>query len=221
MKLYLKNIGYIIFHRLFFRVKEYNKESLENKSFILCPNHTSDYDGPIFWSSMDNISIMAKKECFKNKIVGNFLTKINVVSVDRDSKQGNEVRQAIKYLKEGKKDKKVYMLFPQGTISDINKNTINRIKPGAFYIANLSKLPIVPVFIEQPRPFRRVRIVYGNKIEIDIRNENGVVDKEKLTEFRELWRKEILRLQQEAEVLEKRPVRKLKLSLKHANNNNG
>ena len=216
----LKGLGKIIFHKLFFRVKEYNKENIQGKTFILCPNHTSDVDGPVFWTSMDNITIMAKKECFKNKVFGNFLTSINVVSIDRDKNSGNEIRQAIKYLTDSEGEK-VYMLFPQGTISDINYNTINRVKSGAFYIADATRIPIVPTFIEQPRFLKKSRIVYGNPIEVSIRNEKGIIDKEKLLELRTFWLEEVLRLQKQAEEIENRPVRKLKLNYKHANNNNG
>lgn len=219
-ELKLKGLGKLVFHKLFFRVKEYNKENLNGKTFILCPNHTSDVDGPVFWSAMDSITIMAKKECFKNKILGDFLTSINVVSIDRNNTSGNEVRQAIKYLTDAEEGK-VYMLFPQGTISDINHNTINRVKSGAFYIADATKIPIIPTFIEQPRFLRKSRIVYGNPVEVNIRNEKGTIDKEKLLELREFWMSEVLRLQKEAEELENRPIRKLKLSYKHANNNNG
>ena len=215
----LKKFGNFVFHKSLCRYKEYNKDKLKNKNYILCPNHTSDLDGPVFWSSIENISIMAKKECFQNKIMANFFEKINVVSVDREKKNGSEMRQAIRYLEESKENNRIYMLFPQGTISDINKNTIKRIKPGAFYIADAAKVPIVPVFIEQPRVFKKSRIVYGNEIEVNIRDEKNKIDKEKLLNIRNLWKEEVLRLQQEAIDREKRPIRKIKLKEKHRNNN--
>jgi len=202
------------------RIKEYNKEKLEDKSYILCPNHTSDFDGPILWSSNENIRIMAKKELFQNKFMAKFLTKMDIVSVDRSKHSGRELMQAIKYLKSGD-ESKVFMLFPQGTISDINKNALARIKEGAFVISALSKTPIIPVFIEQPRVFRRSRIVYGNQLSFDVLDENGKIDRDKIQTARLLWQQEIFRLQQEAIELENRPIRKIKLNKKHANNNQG
>jgi 1-acyl-sn-glycerol-3-phosphate acyltransferase len=217
----LRRFGYVLLHRILFRINEYNKKDLTNKTYLLCPNHTSDFDGPVLWTSNENIRIMAKKECFKNPIMGAFFRKINIVSVDRSKHSGTEIKEAVRYLEE-KDNSKIFMMFPQGTISDINKNALSRIKPGAFFIAALSKTPIIPVFIEQPRILRRSRIMYGNEINIsdaDVYTDKGTVDKEKLIKFRELWQQEILRLQEEATRVEDRPIRKIKLNEKHRNAN--
>ena len=60
-----KKFGKFIIGNLY-RVKEYNKPDLSNGSYILCPNHVSDADGPVMWTHNDNIRILAKKECFQN-----------------------------------------------------------------------------------------------------------------------------------------------------------
>lgn len=218
MKNNLKKFGYLMFRYILLRIKEYNKKYLGKQSYILCPNHTSDLDGPVLWSMNDNIRIMAKKECFKNKLLGSFLTKIDVVKVDRQANNGAEMMQAVKYLQG---DEKIFMMFPQGTISDINKNAITRIKNGAFVISSLAKVPIVPVFIEQPRFFRKSRIVYGDSFLPDILNEYGKIDRDKLLDARVFWQQQVLKLQQQAIELESRPIRKIKLNKKHANNNLG
>lgn len=218
MKKHLKKIGYVMFHELLMRIKEYNKKDLNGTSYILCPNHTSDLDGPVLWTSNQNIRIMAKKECFKSKIFGAFLTKIDVVSVDRQHHSGSEIIQAVKYLKD---DDKVFMMFPQGTISDINKNALSRIKNGAFVIAAMAHKPIVPVFMEQPCFFKKSRIVYGEPYHPNILDEHGRIDRSKLEEARAYWQQEIFKLQQQAIELEHRPIRKIKLNHKHANNNLG
>ncbi|MDD2435667.1 MAG: lysophospholipid acyltransferase family protein [Bacilli bacterium] len=220
MKSNLKKLGYAIFHKTFIRIKEYNKEALKEKTYIMCPNHTSDLDGPVLWSSNENMKIMAKKECFKNKLMAKFLTSINVMSVDRDKHGSSEIKEAIRYLTDDEENK-VFMLFPQGTISDINKNALARIKNGAFFISAMSNTPMVPVFIEQPRLFRRSRIVYGEEYIPDILNEKRKIDREKLEDAKAYWQQEIFRLQQQAVELENRPIRKIKLNKKHANNNFG
>ena len=43
----------------------------------------------------------------------------DIVKVDRDAHNGVELLAAIDYFKDGKN--KLFMLFPQGTISDLNK----------------------------------------------------------------------------------------------------
>jgi len=215
----IKKIGRFLFGKVLYRVVEYNKLDLSDKNYIIAPNHVSDADGPIIWTHNNNIRIMAKKECFKNKLFGKFLTKLDVVPVDRDKKNGAEIREAIRYL--SKDEKHLFMLFPQGTISDINKNTLARIKHGAFYLSAATDTPIVPVFIEQPRLFRKSRIVYGDEFIVkDVHNEKGQVDKEKLLPYRKVWQDRILELQAIAEVKENRKVRKLKLKKQHRNNNN-
>jgi len=216
VKIMLKKVGNFIFYKSLFRFREYNKPDLSKGKYILCPNHTSDFDGPVFWSAHENVRIMAKKECFSNPILGSFLTSVNVVPVDRQTNPMKALKEATKYL--ASDGDKVFLMFPQGTISDINKNKLSRIKPGAFFIAEHSQAQIIPVFIEQPRVFRRGRIVYGKSFTVEKEKEKHNFEG-RYAKYRQLWQDEILRLQQEAEELEERPVRVLKLKPKHRNNN--
>lgn len=214
----LKKIGHFIIGKLIYRVVEYDKEDLSNGSYILCPNHVSDADGPVMWVHNDNIRILAKKECFEHKLFAWFLNKLNVVKIDRDRHSGAELLSAINYFSD--RENKIFMLFPQGTISDINKNKITRIKPGAFYVAAKTNVPIIPVFIEQPRLFKKTRVVYGKKMYLnDAIDENGKIDRKKIEEYRLKWQQEIFNLQEKAIEYGKKPIRKLKLKPKHQNNN--
>lgn len=214
----LKKIGHFIIGKLIYRVVEYDKEDLSNGSYILCPNHVSDADGPVMWVHNDNIRILAKKECFEHKLFAWFLNKLNVVKIDRDRHSGAELLSAINYFSD--RENKIFMLFPQGTISDINKNKITRIKPGAFYVAAKTNVPIIPVFIEQPRLFKKTRVVYGKKMYLnDAIDENGKIDRKRIEEYRLKWQQEIFNLQEKAIEYGKKPIRKLKLKPKHQNNN--
>ena len=211
-----KKFGKFIIGNLY-RVKEYNKPDLSNGSYILCPNHVSDADGPVMWTHNDNIRILAKKECFQNKLMAKFLTSLDVVKIDRDRHNGVELLEALDYFKDG--EKKLFMLFPQGTIPDINKNKLTRIKSGAFFIAAKAGVPIIPVFLEQPRPFKRTRVVYGEPMDLSEANADKKVNKEELVKYRIQWQQEIFKLQEMAVKFENRPIRKLKLKPKHQNNN--
>lgn len=214
----LKKIGHFIIGKLIYRVVEYDKKDLSKGAYILCPNHVSDADGPVMWVHNDNIRILAKKECFKHKTFAWFLNKLNVVQIDRDRHSGAELLSAINYFADG--ENKIFMLFPQGTISDINKNKLTRIKPGAFYVAAKTSVPIIPVFIEQPRPFRKTRVVYGDEMSLkDAIDEKGKINRKKIEEYRIKWQQEIFKLQQKAVDYGKKPIRKLKLKPKHQNNN--
>ena len=214
----IKEIGKIVIGKILYRVKEYDKIDLSNGSYILCPNHVSDADGPVMWVHNSNIRILAKKECFKHKFFAWFLEKMNIVSVDRDRHSGAELLSAINYFKDGKN--KIFMLFPQGTISDINKNKLSRIRPGAFYVSAKAGVPIIPVFLEQPRIFRRTRVVYGKPMYLnDAIGKDGKLDRKKIDEYRLKWQQEIFSLEEKAIKYGNRPIRKLKLKPKHQNNN--
>ncbi len=215
------NKGFKTFSRIIinalYRVKEYNKPNLTDGSYILCPNHVSDADGPVIWSHNNNIRILAKKECFKHKWMALFLNFVDVVKIDRDRHNGVELMEAIDYFKDGKN--KLFMLFPQGTISDLNKNKLSRIKSGAFFISAKTNVPIVPIFLEQPRFFRKTRVVYGEPMYMEGAVVNGKVDKKVLEKYRLQWQQEVFKLQDMAKKFEDRPIRKLKLKPKHQNNN--
>lgn len=215
------NKGFKTFSRIIinalYRVKEYNKPNLTDGSYILCPNHVSDADGPVIWSHNNNIRILAKKECFKHKWMALFLNFVDVVKIDRDRHNGVELMEAIDYFKDGKN--KLFMLFPQGTISDLNKNKLSRIKSGAFFISAKTNVPIVPIFLEQPRFFRKTRVVYGEPMYMEGAVVNGKVDKKVLEKYRLQWQQEVFKLQDLATKFEDRPIRKLKLKPKHQNNN--
>ena len=215
------NKGFKTFSRIIinglYRVKEYNKPNLTDGSYILCPNHVSDADGPVIWSHNNNIRILAKKECFKHKWMALFLNFVDVVKIDRDRHNGVELLEAIDYFKDGKN--KLFMLFPQGTISDLNKNKLTRIKSGAFFISAKTNVPIVPIFLEQPRFFRKTRVVYGKPMYMEGAVVNGKVDKKVLEKYRLQWQQEVFKLQDMATKFEDRPIRKLKLKPKHQNNN--
>ena len=215
------NKGFKTFSRIIinglYRVKEYNKPNLTDGSYILCPNHVSDADGPVIWSHNNNIRILAKKECFKHKWMALFLNFVDVVKIDRDRHNGVELMEAIDYFKDGKN--KLFMLFPQGTISDLNKNKLSRIKSGAFFISAKTNVPIVPIFLEQPRFFRKTRVVYGEPMYMEGAVVNGKVDKKVLEKYRLQWQQEVFKLQDMATKFEDRPIRKLKLKPKYQNNN--
>ena len=211
-----KKVARVLINFLY-RVKEYNKPNLSDGSYILCPNHVSDADGPVMWTHNENIRILAKKECFKHKWMATFLNFVDVVKIDRDKHNGVELLEAIDYFKDGKN--KLFMLFPQGTISDLNKNKLSRIKSGAFFISAKANVPIIPVFLEQPRLFRKTRVVYGRPMYMEGALVDGKVDKKVLEKYRAQWQQEVFKLQKMATEFENRPIRKLKLKPKHQNNN--
>lgn len=214
---FIKVFGHFVIGKILYRVKEYDKPDLTKGQYIIAPNHVSDADGPVMWTHNNNIRILAKKECFKHKWKAKFLEMLGIVRVDRDAHNGVELLEAIDYFKAG--GDKLFMLFPQGTISDLNKNKLSRVKSGAFFIAAKAGVPIVPVFLEQPRLFKKTRVIYGKPFRLDDAVVDGKVDKSVLEKYRQQWKDEVLKLQGKATKFENRPVRELKLKEKHRNNN--
>ena len=70
-----------IFTLILFRVKTYGQENIEkDKAYIMCANHTSNWDPPILYTATKReMYIMAKEEMFVNKFVYWFAGKMNVV----------------------------------------------------------------------------------------------------------------------------------------------
>ena len=64
----LKKIGHFIIGKLIYRVVEYDKKDLSNGSYILCPNHVSDADGPVMWVHNDNIRIQIGRASCRERV---------------------------------------------------------------------------------------------------------------------------------------------------------
>ena len=60
-----------IFNVIVFRVKCVGQENIQNKgAYIICANHTSNWDAPILVSNLKRkVYVMAKAELFKNKFM--------------------------------------------------------------------------------------------------------------------------------------------------------
>lgn len=86
----------------------------------------------------NQIHYMAKKELFKNKWIGKFLTSLNAFPVDRENPGPSTLKRPIYLLKEHK----TVGIFPTGSRTSQEGAPLKR---GASTIAMLSKSPILPV----------------------------------------------------------------------------
>ena len=86
----------------------------------------------------NQIHYMAKKELFKNKWIGKFLTSLNAFPVDRENPGPSTLKRPINLLK----DNKTVGIFPTGSRTSQEGAPLKR---GASTIAMLSKSPILPV----------------------------------------------------------------------------
>ncbi len=189
-----------------FNVELYNMPDLNARDYILASNHISDFDAIILGLLHNNIKILAKKEWVDNERLMSFVSRhYDLIGVDRRS--SGDMTKALmdlyKYLNSPTVPKHV-LIFPQGTISDINKNSVDRVYSGIFNLSYLTKKPILPIFLEQPSLTDKTRIVFGSEIVIN--------DK---ADHRADWLEAVKGLQEALSP----PPRTPKLSHKHANNN--
>lgn len=161
---------------LLFRVKYENSEVLKKfYKCLICPNHSRVFDPIFIFPKVDNMYGMAKSELFKNRLLKHFLEYHNVFPVDREKADASSLKKAIRLLK--KNDKIKLLIFPEGRVLK-DKKERGKIKDGAVYIASMSEVPIIPVYITaRPRFFSKVTVKFGEPL---YTNKEDLKDKEKI-----------------------------------------
>lgn len=165
MKILKKIILYILCKGIY-RVENIGIENIDSTtSNLLVANHTSSLDGILLWACVENISIMAKKEIFKNKLLARLLLKAGVFPIARGEKDVKSIYHAVNLLR-GKTLKNL-LIFPEGT-RNAKKRGI-KAKTGAAYLAISTNVKIVPIYIEERKKmFKRNKIIYGKPFVLDV-----------------------------------------------------
>ncbi|EGY76442.1 lysophospholipid acyltransferase family protein [Peptoniphilus indolicus] len=152
-----------LYFKLVYRFEILNIENLPSKGpYMICSNHRSNWD-PIFISGVikEPIHWMAKKELFKNRIVGNVISKFYAFPVDRGASDIAAVKTALRVLK----NKEVLGVFPEGT--RVKEVDLNMGKSGVTVIAHKSKSLIVPVYVEGSYiPFTKMKLHIRKPIDL-------------------------------------------------------
>jgi hypothetical protein len=199
-----------------FNIKVISLPDLDKQNYLILSNHLSDFDAIILGLLHPKIRIVAKIGWATNKELMDFLSlHYNIVGIFRDSEieklNGEERKEAeehnikininsYKYLK----NTGHLLVFPQGTISDINKNSKERVNPSFARIAAATKKSVINIFLEYPGTDGETRIICGEPYEITGRN----------LDYRQVWLDNIIALQNKLD-----NVRKPVLSEKHSLNN--
>ena len=163
-----------------YRVKYIGLEKIDNsKKYIICPNHSNVLDPTFIFPLMDNLSIMAKSEIFKYKILAKLFTRYRVFPVNRKKRDVKSTLHAIECLNFEENSK--LLMFPEGGILKKKEDLRNKVRNGAVYISAERGVPILPVFItRRPHLFQRVYVVFGDTIKIP---EEIKDDKSKIREY--------------------------------------
>lgn len=146
-------------YRVFNRVRIHNVENfdlVDGQSFLICPNHTSAFDGPISgvysassWGRILNPNIhwtvVADPVRMVFRVVQYFCIFMGVIPVDR--KAGMEqfcMQDAIRIMKTDRRQV-VFGIYPEGTRSKTGR-VARRGKFGVGYMHKKTGLPVLPIY---------------------------------------------------------------------------
>ncbi len=140
---------------LFFLSAEGTSNIPKTGGAVLCANHRSAWDAIFIAVILRRpLAIIAKEELFKNKLFGWIFRHLNCYPVNRSSNDLAIVKTAIKLLRQDE----LLVIFPEG--QRIKKGMQPNPKPGAFRLAAMTGVPIIPIGIRgKIRPFHKVHLV--------------------------------------------------------------
>lgn len=121
------------------RVHVRGLERLRQEPYVFVANHQSHFDIPVLLGYLPGQNrFAAKKELFKEPILGLVLRTMGMIPIDRDDSLGS-----IDRLNRLKADGHSTIIFPEGTRS--HDGRLLPFKKGAFVAAIQMEVPIVPV----------------------------------------------------------------------------
>ncbi len=128
-----------------YTTKAFGIENLpEEGGYMLYPNHQGKYDVlGIFATHKKPLSFVMDEKRSHLILVSEFLTLVKGKTISL-----NDLRQTIRVFQEMAKELKngtKYILFPEGGYKENNGNIVEKFKAGSFKVAQMAKVPIVPV----------------------------------------------------------------------------
>ena len=120
-------------------------ENLPSGGAVLVANHQSVVDIPMLLSAFPrSVGFLAKHELGEIPLFGKAMAAAGNLFVDRD-----DPRDAVRMLREAGarlRDGRLMVVFPEGTRS--GDGVIGEFRPGAFFLAQKSGAPIIPVYLD-------------------------------------------------------------------------
>ena len=167
------------------------KENIpDEKSILICSNHTSFFDIFALVSCIDrSMSFAAAKELMKYPVLNKYIKSINCVLIDRETEDLKMMKKQLLEMEEAIK-KGGLILFPEGECSYLDSE-IKPFKKGGFMAASKLDTAIIPTYIKTDKmkkigkwyiPTDEVEITFGEPFTPSEVFENKVSAK-KLSEY--------------------------------------
>ncbi len=122
---------------------EYEEPVDWNKTYVVCPNHTSNLD----ISAM--CMLVKNNHCFmgKEELIDGLVTSIFFKTVDIPVKRESKISSFRAFKKAGEKIRAgvSMIIFPEGAIPQVYPPKIDNFKNGPFRLAIEEQVPIIPV----------------------------------------------------------------------------
>ncbi len=151
----------LLYYKLiYFAVVEGVENVPSEGGFVICSNHKSNNDPPLIAVLLPRqLKFLAKKELFKNKLIGHFLKSIGAISLNRGAADISAVKHCMSVLKKGYG----LLVFPQG--KRLQRLELKDFHGGSILIAQRMNVPIVPAYISgEYKPFHRTKLILGKQI---------------------------------------------------------
>jgi 1-acyl-sn-glycerol-3-phosphate acyltransferase len=150
-----------IYSKTFYGLEVVGKENIPTEgNLVIAANHKSNLD-PIFVASAieREVSVIAKKELFENKLLANILAKLKVISVDREDSSANlsTLKNAIRILRNGD----VLGIFPEGT--RVKGSDFGEAKAGLAMLAIKGRADVLPISIVSKYKLFKKTVIYIDK----------------------------------------------------------
>lgn len=129
--------------RLFFGLEIHGSENIRySENFIFASNHLSYFDPPVVGCALRReVSFVAKKELFRNRLFGWLIRRYHAIPVDRNEIDRTTMKLIMGKLAGGES----ILLFPEGTRS--RDGAIGTFKAGLGFLSMQSGVSIVPVYV--------------------------------------------------------------------------
>lgn len=157
--------GIVSFALLFvFRLRARGTENVPKEGgVILAFNHRSYWD-PVAaaLTSKRQLRFMAKSELFEKPILGGLIKSLGAFPIKRGKNDIGAITSAVKILRGGS----AMLIFPEGSRIKAGKKV--KAKPGVACIAQMARVPVIPVNISgEYKWMRKITVTYGEPVYLD------------------------------------------------------